>query len=274
MTGHALRRFAEETEPSLESVRSLRLRLEERPATRPSVAGPLTLGLALGAAAAAVALIVLIRAGEPPALDQALVAELEPQQVEPVLGVTLDFQGLGHLGGTADAPEIEWQAGTVEIEVQPAAGKALLVRTREGTVRVVGTRFDVTRDALGTRTRVTVGTVAVRCVGLDERDLTAGESHTCAPVTPAGMLARARALQGGAGSTDLILAAVARGLSMPGLQAAVQVELRIVEIEALRDVGRTPEALERAVSLRPEAGHRAQDVQELIEALQLELEPR
>ena len=274
MSQQALQRFAEETEPSLDSVRSLRQRLEERPARRPSVLGPLTFGLAVGAAAAAALLLLLLRPSAAPALDQALVAEATLQQSEPVPGLALEFLGLGHLGGTADAPELRWQAGTVQLDVRHEAGRALQVRTREATIRVVGTAFAVTRDALGTRTRVERGAVAVRCTGGPERTLEAGAAHTCPPITAAGMLARARALQGGDGGAEPVLAAVERGLSMPGLQEAVSVELKIVEVEALRDAGRSREALDRARALRPDAGHRTEEIGELVRALEGEVEAR
>lgn len=274
MSEQALKVFAEETEPSLESVRSLRLRLADAPARRPSVAGPLALGLSLGAAAAALMLVVLLRAGGPPALDQALVAEAAPARTEPVAGLSFDYRGIGHLGGTAEEPELEWQAGTVDVAVEPSAGRSLRVHTKEGTVRVVGTAFTVTRDARGTRVEVRQGVVAVRCEGRSEQTLDAGASHTCPPVTAAGMLARARALQGDGWDVDSILAAVERGLTMPGLQEPVAVELRIVEVEALRDAGRSGQALDKARALRPGAGHRAEEVGELIRALEAEVEAR
>ncbi len=269
MTEQALKVFAEETEPSLESVRSLRARLEA-PARAPSVARPLLLGLGLGAAVAAAVLLIFVRPTAPPALDQPLVAETAPVAVEPLAGVALSYQGLGHLAGTADEPELQWQAGTVEVAVQPAAGRTLRVRTKEGVVRVVGTAFSVTRDARGTRVSVSEGSVAVRCDRRPERSLDAGAQHTCPPVTAAGMLARARALQGDDAGLERVLSAVERGLTMPGLQDPVAVELRIVEVEALRDAGRAAEALEKARALRPEAGHRAEEVGELIRALEAE----
>ena len=272
MTEQALRRFAEETELSLDSVRSLRARLEEAPARPPSIARPLAFGLALGAAAAALVLVLLIDPAAPPPLDQALVAEIGTQQAEPVRGVALEFSGRGHLRGTAEAPEVEWLAGTVQIDVQPEAERRFRLHTKEGSVRVVGTAFSVRRDARGTRVEVQRGAVAVRCARRPERSLEAGASHTCPPVTAAGMLARARALQGDRARVDVILTAVERGLTMPGLEDAVSVELRIVEIEALRDAGRPGDALERARALRPEADHRTDDVGELIRVLEAEVE--
>ncbi len=269
MEDPAVRRFAEETEPELEDVRRVRARLEGslREAPKSAVWGPLAGGLGLGGAVAALMLVLLVDFG-PPELSGELMAEAGRTVTEaPVEGLTLHFDGHGTLAGDAAAPRIVWTAGSLHVDVDPDAGLAVRVTTGEATVSVIGTAFDVTRSALGTRVAVDRGRVAVSCKRGEDGDLEAGQSTFCLPPTAAGMLARARALQDKAAPTPQILGAVDDGLGRDPTPP-VREELRVVKIEALRDAGRTAEALIEARALAGEADHRAEEVQGLIRQLE------
>lgn len=261
----ALHRFEEETEPSLESVARVRSQIERSmgaPA-RSAWLRPLAFGLGVGALAAALAIVLLPGRSGP---TGELLAETATA-ASPLPGLDLDFEGHGLLQGTDIAPVIAWEAGRLAVEVHPAAGLDVTVRTGEATAHVVGTAFEVSRDATGTRVAVSRGEVQVTCERGGEHQLSAAQSAFCLPTTAAGMLARARAQQDAAADTDVVLESVADGLRRPGDSGPVRVELRIVRVEMLRDAGRTTEALAEARSLLPDAGHREREVAELISGL-------
>lgn len=264
----ALNRFAEETEPELESVQRVRARLAGslQEAPRSTSLGPLLGGLALGAGAMALLLMFLLPSTDP-AFDLELSAEAGASTVSPVEGLDLRFEGHGMLTGSPSQPRIVWQAGTLHVDVDPAAGRAVSVTTGEASVAVVGTAFEVRRSALGTRVTVEHGTVSVRCKRGAAGELSDGATSFCLPASAAGMLARARVLQDQSNPPADVLKAADDGLGRDPA-AAVREELRIVRIEALRDAGRVDEALTEARALVSTADHRAAQVQELITALE------
>ena len=141
--------------------------------------------------------------------------------------VQLTFSGTGVADGTRAAPRIRWDVGELHVTVE--SGIALVVETAEGTASVHGTRFDVVRDALGTTVTVHEGVVAVSC----GRDLAAGDTVTCLPLRPAGLLARARALRSG----DDALAAVRAGLTMTSPGDSVRGELLAMLVHLLGERG-------------------------------------
>jgi len=264
-----LRRFLRETEPSPFAVRRVRRRLDEpdreslrallrtlpepsegaearirarlaQPAPAPSRLVP-ALGFAAAAAAVAALVLALVpRAPEPVAL--ALSSDTEWTRVEPAPAVTLGFQGTGRVTGDERSPRVLWESGTLDVQVEPGQGVALVVETREAEVRVVGTAFSVTSDVLGTRVDVDHGKVAVRCVGSGESLLGTGERHTCLPTTAAGLLGRATALMvQGAPAADLLATANA-GLAVEAPDA-LRHEFLGRRIRALADLDRDAEAL-------------------------------
>ncbi|MDW8364108.1 MAG: FecR family protein, partial [Myxococcales bacterium] len=80
---------------------------------------------------------------------------------------------------TAAEIDVELSAGRIDVEFHPTlAGAGLSVRTDEATVRVVGTRFVVERDASGTRVAVLEGRVRVEQLnGGSSVLLAAGDEH-------------------------------------------------------------------------------------------------
>ncbi len=204
-------------------------------------------GVALTASAAAAAWVTL--QAPPPAPPAPLAQTLQSAggwTSESLLNeVSLSFSGNGAVKGTTVKPEISWERGTVNVEVQPNRGIDLTVTTREADVRVVGTGFSVTRDALGTRVAVLHGKVAVTCTSGESVTLEGGASHVCLPNSPAALLGRARAQEAAGAPAADVLATLERGLALtsPG---PVQDELRVRRIEVLVQVGKGPEALEAA----------------------------
>jgi ferric-dicitrate binding protein FerR (iron transport regulator) len=225
------------------SVTRVRRRLDAP--RRPVVDGRRMRGFAgLLALVALTALFAAVRLPAPDAtrLSARLEAhELREDTLTPAVGVS--YQGSGDVSGTDRAPTIRWETGGLHVAVTPGAGVALSVETAEAVVRVVGTVFDVTRDALGTRVDVTRGHVVVACTRGAPQDLYPGDTTTCLPARPLGLLGRARALaEAGAPSND-VLATLTLGLSEagPGDDAARD-ELTALEVAALARAGRRAEA--------------------------------
>ena len=113
-------------------------------------------------------------------------------------------------------------------------------------VRVVGTGFTVSRDALGTHVAVLHGRVEVRCGAGEPTFLGGGETESCLPTSAAGLLGRARALQAAGAGPAAVLVAVQEGLDRTTSEGAVRDELRVMRIQLLASLGRTGEALSDA----------------------------
>ncbi len=215
--------------------------------TRPS-RSPRGRGWGRALAAALVVALVLglalfgVRASRP--LNLALVA---PEWRERALGqeIALRFRGRGLAQGAPEALTITWEEGTISLDVTPDRGLHLRVQTPEAEVTVVGTRFDVTRDGLGTEVIVQEGRVSALCSDGTARFLTAGGRLRC-PRSAAAALGCARALilQGAAAEERLEM--VQRGLSRPDVEEAVRDELVLLQVQTLDELGRVREALERA----------------------------
>jgi ferric-dicitrate binding protein FerR (iron transport regulator) len=183
--------------------------------------------------------------------------------------VALTPGGQGRALGTEAAPRIEWEQGTLNVEVTPDQGVDLKIQTREALVEVVGTGFDVDRSRLGTRVDVDHGAVRVTCTGQAPQTLTDGQSHLCLPTTAAASLDRARALSETDGA--LALAETRRGQAMDA-DVTVRSELQLLELELLLAQGDTALALDVARDmLGTESLHQTQ-VRELAAKLALTIE--
>ncbi|GDX78306.1 hypothetical protein LBMAG42_01170 [Deltaproteobacteria bacterium] len=177
--------------------------------------------------------------------------------------VALRFAGDGRLGGSEQAPRIEWVHGALSVEVEPNQGVQLSVHTAEAEVRVIGTGFDVVRDARGTRVSVAHGQVAVVCEGGAARVLKAGESAECAPASAAGLLGRAQALRQRAVGDDAVLEAAELGLGAHP-DAALAAELTLMRAQSLAALDRHEEAYGvAAAALDAGAGTRQADLEHL-----------
>lgn len=178
-----------------------------------------------------------------------------------VPGVALSYEGTGTMSGDPGAPKIQWEVGTINIEVVPNRDIKLSVHTEQAVVRVVGTGFTVTKDALGTAVSVRHGKVEVDCTGELTRVLEAGDSLTCMPTTAAGMAARASILVTRGASHAEVLATVDRALALPDATGSVSDELAARRFTTLLAMGRTQEALADARTFameRPNANLRPQ----------------
>lgn len=177
----------------------------------------------------------------PPRLDGRLDAE---ERVARALtaDIEIDYQGHGEFNGTTRDLRIQWEVGTLDLDLRPDAGLRVVVATSEGEARVTGTRFSVTRGPLGTQIEVQRGSVQVTCLGDAPSTLSQDERALCLPTRPAGMLGRARALREGSADDASVLEAVARGLSLahPGDPAIG--ELWALRLDILISNGRWDEA--------------------------------
>jgi hypothetical protein len=171
-----------------------------------------------------------------------LAAPLDWTVATPSPGVSLRFRGSGHLSGSTDAPEIRWRSGTIEVEVEAGRGIDLAVRTREAQVQVVGTGFVVRRDVLGTSVQVLHGEVETICSDGTRGALRTDERVLCLPTDPAGLLARARALQQQGQDFEEVLSVVEQGLDSAGGSGPVWSELVYLKAELLAAMERWSEA--------------------------------
>jgi ferric-dicitrate binding protein FerR (iron transport regulator) len=203
-------------------------------------------GVALVAAAAGLTLVLALPDPGVAPVQAQLQATDQTVELAPSPEVTLAYRGTGSLEGTRQAPRIAWEAGTVHLEVEPRQGIELVVATAEAQIEVVGTAFDVTRDALGTQVAVEHGRVRVTCHDGVATLLGAGEHTTCLPTTAHGMLARARALQDQGASRELLLTTATVALERHPEASLVNHELQLVRIESLYSLGLEAEALEQA----------------------------
>ncbi|MBL8615330.1 MAG: FecR domain-containing protein [Deltaproteobacteria bacterium] len=235
-----LRSFAAETAVDPHTAARALARARGQRAVRPPSWGLRGLGVGAGLALAGALLLLRPEPAAPPAAPPApalaaaappLQAELGPGVHEPIPGLRLTVTGQGSLSGTAAAPRLQWRSGAVRVEVDPAAGLDLRLSAPEGEVAVLGTIFSVDRAPLGLAVAVERGKVAARCGAAAPLTLTAGGAHTCLPTSPAGMLARARALQEAGASGEVVLGAVDQGLGISGGSPAVRGELRVVAYE-------------------------------------------
>lgn len=174
-------------------------------------------GGALALAAAALLLLTLYWPTEISPTPLALTLAPSVESREPIAiseSLRLSIAGNGTVGGTTSAPEIAWTQGTLTVDVDPGRGIALSVKTREATVRVMGTVFSVQRDALGTRVDVQRGRVHVACEAGSQQEIGPGETITCMPTTAAGLLARANTLKTTGAPPSEVLTAVDAGLPL------------------------------------------------------------
>jgi len=236
--------------PAPGAAHRVRLRLaasRAAPATRRGLRwAPVTVGL-LAAAAGGLAVVAVIHHGQRTApLELAMTSPEVTVELEPSPEVQLAFLGAGQLEGTRQAPIIQWESGTVQVDVEPEQGIELTVSTNEAQVQVVGTAFAVTRDALGTRVEVDRGQVRVSCRDAGEHLLSANQRVTCLPVSAAGLLARVRALQDRGAPAEQLLATVDQALLQRSDSAVLRGELLMVRIQVLASLDREAEALAQA----------------------------
>ena len=265
--------------PARSEVVRVRERIEAHAGRRGWAPWILVIGGSAGAGTlvgAAIALLVVSvatgalspeRAGAPPAppavagtapLAVHLAATEAPEVVRPAPGVALRVDGTGEVGGTAQAPRIDWTGGALSVEVTPGQGIALTVVTREAVVRVIGTVFTVDRDALGTRVDVSRGKVEVTCSDGPVHALTAGRTATCLPTTAPGLLARANRLKKDGAPARRILEAVEAALPMAS--GPFRAELLALQAETLLASGRERQARAAADAYLESGGPRRLEV--------------
>lgn len=183
--------------------------------------------------------------------------------------VHVTWDGAGHATGDSRAMELGWDAGEIAVEVEPGRGVALSVVTGEAVIRVIGTGFDVRRDALGTEVSVRHGVVSVTCAEQAERRLEAGARVECEPVAPAALLGRARAQLRRGDPPDVVLATIRRArLSATGEVAS---ELDVLDATELARAGRPEEALAVADAALPAATNRRIELLRLATRLAFDL---
>ncbi len=233
-------------EPAPGAAGRVRARLQAGPPQPRPVRVWLPAGALVAACVAGLLAVIALR----PAPDQPVMAELRSDgawsELQPSEEVALRFQGEGALQGSQRVPRIIWEAGSVRIQVQPEQGIDLHLSTPEAQVRVVGTVFTVTRDALGTRVAVERGRVRVDCVEGGQVLLDSGQDQVCLPISAAGLLARVRMLQDQGASAEDQLVAADKALALGDASEAVQGELQLVRMQALAQLDRPEEALAEA----------------------------
>ncbi|MES2642295.1 MAG: FecR domain-containing protein [Myxococcota bacterium] len=235
-------RASGELRPDTERRLRDRLRAPRRRRAAPVVA--ITVGMAA-------ALALALRAPSP-------IADVPLSHGEVALtpDVQLSADGTGNAHQGDEHIEIAWSSGALTVEVEPERGVRLTVVTDEADVRVVGTGFTVTRDALGTTVAVAHGRVEVDCAFGGPVLLVADQARTCLPRTAAGALGRIRALQARGASAAVTLDELDAALARPDATGAAANELAAMRVGALLAEGRDADALaatEHALRLWPGA---------------------
>lgn len=248
--------------------RSRALPEPRRTAPSPWLIGGLTVALAAASAA------MVLRARTDDGTAPNAIGRLDSETVwagRRLDGVDLTYRGAGEVAGSEVAPRINWQRGTLNVEVMPGRGLDVRVQTREAEVRVVGTGFTVKRDALGTSVEVRHGVVETSCVGEAPVALHQGDQVTCLPSSPAGLLGRAQALQESGAEVALVAASLDRGLALTSLGDPIGAELGAMKVEVLAASGQGSAALESAHALLKAGGSaRADEVIRLAAGLAAE----
>jgi ferric-dicitrate binding protein FerR (iron transport regulator) len=222
--------------------------------------------LALPAVAfAAVLLFFWLR--PPPPLSAELLSSTETTRAL-TPHVALSYTGAGGVRGDAQAPRIRWEAGSLRVEVEPKQGIDLAVQTDEALVKVVGTAFRVTRDALGTTVSVERGHVEVRCGEGSPQQLLAGDRTECTPLRAAGWIGRVQAMMRAGQAPEVLLAAIDQGLALARPDDPAVGELVALKIRVLMGASRYPEAMAAAEAyLASGAVPRREEVSALLESL-------
>jgi hypothetical protein len=189
-------------------------------------------------------------------------AALSPQATEYTLGdkVTVWSSGEGEVVGTGRDMRVAWQQGTLVAEVTPRSGVTFVVETEEGTVRVVGTHFTVTRNVRGTTVAVDRGEVEVDCAVGGVRGVRAGESVTCLPRTAVGMLGRLRALQADEAPPAELLAELSLAEQWPDTDSVTRGELSAIAVEVALASGDRDAAFAAAVAAASSDGPRSAEL--------------
>lgn len=227
-----LTRLQAALEPDEAALRRVRARMAPRPR---AVGRPLAWGaLALAGIALAIGLL------RPSSLYARLDSPSTWQDQTVSRGVDLRFQGQGLAQGAPESPVIHWEEGTVDLAVQPGAGLTVRVQTEEAEVLVIGTRFSVSRDGLGTLVGVEEGRVSVTCSDGTSRFLVHGQRLHCAR-SAAAALAWVRATPEADPAETLEV--LQRALARPDASDPVRDELRFLTLGPLQALGREDEAL-------------------------------
>lgn len=231
----AKRAFLEQTTASSVTQQRLRARLRN-----PRARTPVRRWALLGLLAAATLFTVFV--SRPKAEEAPLALTRMPDHVQ------VAFEGEGSVSGTAQAPRIAWESGTVHVQVEPNQGIQLTVDTAEAQVRVIGTAFDVQRDGFVTEVTVDHGRVGVTCRGEPERFLTDGERTRCLPNDLPTLLRRVALLTRTPSPAHDRLETLDRAqpLAQPGSSA--HGELLAHRVQALQDGGRSDSALDAAAT--------------------------
>lgn len=167
--------------------------------------------------------------------------------VAPVADVSIAYGGSGAAAWDGKTVRIDWEVGEITSEVTPEQDIDLSVHTREGIVKVVGTRFTVLRDASGSHVSVSHGTVWVACDGGDDATITAGQRWTCPPVSAGQWLFNVDQLVAAQAPAEDVQASIDRGLRYTAEGEAIRGELlaRKVQLALQRDDLSTASAVAR-----------------------------
>ncbi len=202
--------------------------------------------LAVGALAVAAGLFLVL---QPPAELESRALASSGGWTEVLPGLSLQLDGEATLSGERSHPHVALMMGRLDIDLAPGTLAGLTIETREGRAEVLGTRFSVSRDPLGSHVQVDEGRVRVTCEhGGEVAVLPAGRSMLCWPTSAGGLLGRSRALQRQAAAPTAILETARRGLALIDESSSIQQELRFVRQQAAETAGLDDEALETALA--------------------------
>jgi ferric-dicitrate binding protein FerR (iron transport regulator) len=261
-----LRALDEALEPDEPAVRRVLAGLPARRQIRQTRRRALRLAAAGGAALAAGLLVWALTRPVPP-LPVALTSP-EQASSQPVTGLRLTHEGEGSMAFEEERLVIAWEQGRLGVDLDPAAGRHLEVRSPEARIEVLGTAFTVERDGLGTSLTMARGSVQTWCHDRLGPKLGAGATWRCFRSAAAALHA-ARTLQGGGAPPEVVRAVVDEGLSIPDLPAGTRAELEVLRIALLAEEADNTAALRAARAyLATGATHRREEVRLIVARLE------
>ena len=159
--------------------------------------------------------------------------------------VVASHDGSGRAVVSGEHVVIDWEIGQIDLAIAPDRRSDLSVRTSEGTVQATASAFHVERNALGTALTVDRGEAVFTCVDAIPRTIGAGQTAECWPTTGAGLLGRARLLEGNDAEPSAVLRTVDAALRAEQADA-VRGELLAMKAGVLVDLDDDAGALDAA----------------------------
>ncbi len=160
-------------------------------------------------------------------------------------GVTFSYQGKGKLTAHDREIQLRWDEGELLADVPPKQGITLTFTTAEATGRVLGTRFLVRIDPVGTHLEVRRGRVEVTCRGEAPVAVDKGNDRVCFNGAAAGLRWARQAWSRGT-DPEVVLEAASRALRLTDARSLEAGQLLVLLMRVRATIGDGDGALDAA----------------------------